>query len=123
MGRSHTDEHHDGGIELSVKLDEPSLEPFPWDVDGNSVPIEIEEAYSGKAWANTLFHHYSDWMPGTMFVMQNGLLAFVWKESREVLTMQQMDLQELLKKGKRVPTRPSIANFRYLTYSNLNVFT
>lgn len=40
MGSSHTDEHHDGGIELSVKLDEPSLEPFPLDVDGNSVPIE-----------------------------------------------------------------------------------
>lgn len=109
--------HCYGGCELFVaKIDDPVLEPFPWDVDG----IEIKNAYNGEGYgANFFYDHYAYAFDneneiGSLFVMENGLLAFVWKENREVLTLQRLDLHELLKKGKRVAGPPSINNFSYV---------
>ncbi|XXG87095.1 hypothetical protein AAC387_Pa11g1869 [Persea americana] len=115
--------HPNGSAMFIVKVDEPSLEPFPWDTDGNSVRIEIKNAYNGEGIANGYGFRYPGSKPGSLFVTQNGLLAFVWKESRAVLTLQRLNLQELLKKGERVPALPPIANFSYLTKSYSNVFT
>ncbi|KAE8707233.1 F-box protein [Hibiscus syriacus] len=95
--------HPNGSAMFIVNIDEPSLDPFPWDSDADHI------LYPGSK-------------PGSLFVIQNGLLAFIWKESRSVLTLQRLSLQDLLKKGEQVPALPPIANFSYLTKSYSNVF-
>lgn len=114
--------HPNGSAMFIVNLDEPSSEPFPWDSDGDFEPLDITCAYTGEGIANGYGFRYPGSKPGSLFVIQGGLLAFIWKESRTVLTMQRLDLQELLKKGERVPALPPTANFAYLTKSYSNVF-
>lgn len=113
--------HPNGSAMFSVKINEPSLEPFPWDTENGSSTI-VEKAYTGEGIANGYGFRYPGSKPGSLYVIQNGLLAFVWKESRVVLTLQRLNLQMLLKKGERVPALPPIANFSYLTKSYSNVF-
>ncbi|KAK3211444.1 hypothetical protein Dsin_016150 [Dipteronia sinensis] len=114
--------HPNGSAMFIVNIDEPSLEPFPWDTDADSLPVNMKHAYMGEGIANGYGFRYPGSKPGSLFVTQNDLLAFIWKESRAVLTLQRLNLQELLKKGERVPALPSIANFSYLTKSYSNVF-
>ncbi|XP_042475717.1 F-box protein At5g39450-like [Macadamia integrifolia] len=114
--------HPNGSAMFIVKVDEPSLDPFPWDTDGDSIPVEVKHAYNGDGIANGYGFRYPGSKPGSLFVIQNEVLAFVWRESRAVLTLQRLDLQELLKKGERVPALPPVANFSYLTKSYSNVF-
>ncbi|KAL8096417.1 F-box protein At5g39450-like [Apium graveolens] len=114
--------HPNGSAMFIVNLDEPSSETFPWDSDGDSEPLNITCAYTGEGIANGYGFRYPGSKPGSLFVIQGGLLAFIWKESRTVLTMQRLNLQELLKKGERVPALPPTANFAYLTKSYSNVF-
>ncbi|OMO56143.1 hypothetical protein COLO4_35769 [Corchorus olitorius] len=110
--------HPNGSAMFVVNIDEPSMDPFPWDKDADSQPVSVEHAFMGEGIANGYGFRY----PGSLFIIQNGLLAFIWKESRAVLTLQRLDLQQLLKKGERVPALPPIANFSYLTKSYSNVF-
>ncbi|KAL4183787.1 hypothetical protein AMTRI_Chr11g100030 [Amborella trichopoda] len=114
--------HPNGSPMFIVKANEPSFDPFPWQTYGDSLSVEIVQAYSGEGIANGYGFRYPGSKPGTLFVTQNGLLAFVWKESNAVLTLQRLDLQSLLRKGERVPALPPIANFAYLTKSYSNVF-
>ncbi|KAL5755409.1 hypothetical protein ACOSP7_023629 [Xanthoceras sorbifolium] len=114
--------HPNGSAMFIVNFDEPSLEPFPWDTDADSLPVNVKHAYMGEGIANGYGFRYPGSKPGSLFVTQNDLLAFIWKESRAVLTLQRLNLQELLKKGDRVPALPPIANFSYLTKSYSNVF-
>ncbi|KAA8547072.1 hypothetical protein F0562_003501 [Nyssa sinensis] len=114
--------HPNGSAMFIVNIDEPSLDPFPWDTDGNSLPVEVKHAFMGEGIANGYGFRYPGSKPGSLFVIQEGLLAFIWKESRAVLTLQRLNLQELLKKGERVPALPPIVNFSYLTKSYSNVF-
>ncbi|KAJ4951645.1 hypothetical protein NE237_028477 [Protea cynaroides] len=114
--------HPNGSAMFIVKVDEPSVDPFPWDTDGNSIPVEVKHAYNGEGIANGYGFRYPGSKPGSLFVIQNELLAFIWKESKAVLTLQRLDLRELLKKGERVPALPPVANFSYLTKSYSNVF-
>lgn len=114
--------HPNGSAMFVVDLDEPSQDPFPWDVDADSTPVSVKHAFSGEGIANGYGFRYPGSKPGSLYVTQNGLLAFIWKESRAVLTMQRLNLQELLKKGEQVPALPPIANFSYLTKSYSNVF-
>ncbi|XP_042487417.1 F-box protein At5g39450-like [Macadamia integrifolia] len=114
--------HPNGSAMFIVKVDEPSLDSFPWDTDGDSVPVEVKHAYNGEGIANGYGFRYPGAKPGSLFVIQNELLAFIWKESQAVLTLQRLDLQELIKKGERVPVLPPVANFSYLTKSYSNVF-
>ncbi|KAJ6733647.1 F-BOX PROTEIN FAMILY-LIKE [Salix koriyanagi] len=114
--------HPNGSAMFIVNIDEPSQDPFPWDVDANSIPLTIEHAFAGKGIANGYGFRYPGSKPGSLYVIQNGLLAFVWKESRAVLNLQRLNLQELLKKGERVPALPPGANFTYSTRSYTNVF-
>ncbi|XP_011022893.1 PREDICTED: F-box protein At5g39450-like [Populus euphratica] len=114
--------HPNGSAMFVVNIDEPSQDPFPWDVDANSFPLTIKHAFAGEGIANGYGFRYPGSKPGSLFVIQNGLLAFVWKESRAVLNMQRLNLQELLKKGERVPALPPSDNFSYLTKSYSNVF-
>ncbi|XP_020538069.1 F-box protein At5g39450 isoform X2 [Jatropha curcas] len=88
----------------------------------DSTPVSVKHAFAGEGIANGYGFRYPGSKPGSLFVIQNGLLAFIWKESRAVLTMQRLNLQELLKKGEQVPALPPIANFSYLTKSYSNVF-
>jgi hypothetical protein len=114
--------HPNGSAMFIVNMDEPSLEPFPWDSDVDSPPVNVKQAFMGEGIANGYGFRYPGAKPGSLFAFQNGLLAFIWKESRAVLTLQRLNLQELLKKGERVPALPPIANFSYLTRSYSNVF-
>ncbi|XP_058089841.1 F-box protein At5g39450 [Magnolia sinica] len=114
--------HPNGSAMFIVKVDEPSSDPFPWDVDGDSVRVEIKQAYHGEGIANGYGFRYPGSKPGALFVTQNGLLAFVWNETKAVLTLQRLNLQNLLKRGERVPALSAIFNFSYLTKSHSNVF-
>ncbi|KAI4313118.1 hypothetical protein L6164_026126 [Bauhinia variegata] len=115
--------HPNGSAMFIVNINESSSEPFPWDTDADSFHINIKHAFVGEGIANGYGFRYPGSKPGSLFVFQNDLLAFIWKESRAVLTLQRLDLQELLKKGERIPALPPIANFSYLTKSYSNVFT
>uniref|UniRef100_A0A2P2LUS7 Uncharacterized protein MANES_12G158800 n=1 Tax=Rhizophora mucronata TaxID=61149 RepID=A0A2P2LUS7_RHIMU len=114
--------HPNGSAMFIVNIDEPSQDPFPWSADGDSTPVIVKHAFAGEGIANGYGFRYPNSKPGSLFVLQTGVLAFIWKESSAVLTMQRLNLQELLKKGERVPALPPIANFSYLTKSYSNVF-
>ena len=114
--------HPNGSAMFIVNIDEPSLDPFPFETDADSLPVNVKHAFIGEGIANGYGFRYPGSKPGSLFVFQNGLLAFIWKESRAILTLQRLNLQELLKKGERVPPLPPIANFSYLTKSYSNVF-
>ncbi|XP_050205372.1 F-box protein At5g39450 [Mercurialis annua] len=115
--------HPNGSAMFIVNIEEEgSQDPFPWDVDADSNPVIVKHVFAGEGIANGYGFRYPGSKPGSLFVIQNGILAFIWKESRVVLTMQRLNLQELLKKGDRVPALPPITNFSYLTKSYSNVF-
>ncbi|XP_028084734.1 F-box protein At5g39450 isoform X1 [Camellia sinensis] len=114
--------HPNGSAMFIVNINEPSLEPFPWATNGDSLPVDVNHTFAGEGIANGYGFRYPGSKPGSLFVIQGGLLAFIWKESRAVLTLQRLNLPELLKKGERVPALPPIANFSYLTKSYSNVF-
>ncbi|KAJ6798425.1 F-box protein-like isoform X1 [Iris pallida] len=114
--------HPNGSAMFIVKVNEPSADLFPWEMDGEGARVEVKHSFSGEGIANGDGFRYPGSKPGSLFEIHNGLLAFVWKESKSVLTLQRLDLEELLKKGERVPPLPPIANFAYLTKSYSNVF-
>ena len=114
--------HPNGSAMFMVNIDEPSHDQFPWETDADSAPVYVRHAFVGEGIANGYGFRYPGSKPGSLFVFQNGHLAFIWKESRAVLTLQRLNLQELLKKGEKVPALHPIANFSYLTKSYSNVF-
>ncbi|XP_050898407.1 F-box protein At5g39450 [Lathyrus oleraceus] len=116
--------HPNGSAMFTVNINEPSLDPFPSKTGRDSSSMNnIEHAFTGEGIANGYGFKYPGSKSGSLFVFQNGDLAFVWKESRDVLTLRRLNLQELLKKGKRIRSLPPIDNFSYLMKSCLNVFT
>ncbi|PON71883.1 F-box domain containing protein [Parasponia andersonii] len=114
--------HPNGSAMFMVNIDEASQDPFPWDMDADSLPVNVKHAFLGEGIANGYGFRYPGSKPGFLFVFENGHLAFIWKESRAVLTLQRLNLQELLRKGEKVPALPPSANFSYLTKSYSNVF-
>ncbi|XVE83385.1 hypothetical protein DITRI_Ditri16bG0084900 [Diplodiscus trichospermus] len=80
--------HPNGYAIFIVKIDEPSLDSFPWDIDADSDPVNIKNALMREGIANGYGFRYSGSKPGSLFIIQNGLLAFIWKESRAILTLQ-----------------------------------
>jgi len=114
--------HPNGSAMFIARVNEDSSESFPWETDRDATPVEISHAYQGEGIANGYGFRYPGSKPGDLFVSRKGFLAFVWRESKAVLTLQRMDLQTLLKKGERVAALPPIANFAYLTKSYSNVF-
>ncbi|KAJ1387804.1 F-box-like domain superfamily [Sesbania bispinosa] len=115
--------HPNGSAMFAVNMNVPSSEPFPWETDTDSFSMNIEHAFMGEGIANGYGFRYPGLKSGSLFVFQNGILAFNWKESRNVLTLQRLNLQELLKKGERIPSLPPMNNFAYLTKSYSNVYT
>lgn len=114
--------HPNGSAMFIANINEPSSEPFPWNTDADSMPVNIKHVYTGEGIASGYGFRYPGSKPGSLFVFHNGVIAFIWKETRAVLTLQRLNLQELLKKGERIPSLPPIANFSYLTKSYSNVF-
>ncbi|XP_039121325.1 LOW QUALITY PROTEIN: F-box protein At5g39450-like [Dioscorea cayenensis subsp. rotundata] len=114
--------HPNGSAMFIVKVGEPAVDPFPWVKDGDSHQVEVKHAYKGEGIANGYGFRYPGSKPGSLFVTHNGLIAFVWRDTKVVLTLERLNLEELLKKGERVPALPPIANFAYLTKSYSNVF-
>ncbi|KAI3904768.1 hypothetical protein MKW92_032708 [Papaver armeniacum] len=108
---------------FTVKVDELSMDPFPLDIDVDFATSDIKHTYVGEGIADGYSFRYPGFKPGSLFAIQDGRLAFVWKESRAVLTLQRFNLQELLKKGRRVPALPPTLNFTYLTKWHSNAFT
>lgn len=114
--------HPNGSAMFIVNIDEPSTDTFPWETNGDLDLLEIKHAFSGEGIANGYGFRYPGSKPGSLFVIQDDLLAFLWKESRAVLTLQRLDLQSLLRKGEQVPALSPVSNFSYLTRSYSNVF-
>ncbi|KAL5715677.1 hypothetical protein ACHQM5_017464 [Ranunculus cassubicifolius] len=115
--------HPNGSAMFVVKIDDLSSDPFPWNNGCVSLPVDVKHAFNGEGIANGYGFRYPGSKPGSLYVIQDGLIAFVWKESRVVLALQRLNLQQLLKKGERVLALPPIVNFAYLTKSYSNVFT
>ncbi|KAL6857089.1 hypothetical protein ACP4OV_018471 [Aristida adscensionis] len=115
--------HPNGSSMFIARMSEPSAEAFPWKNDGESCNVDIQRSFAGEGIANGYGFRYPGSKPGSLFVLQDGQLAFVWRETRAVLTLQRLDLEELLKNGERVPALQPISNFVYLTKSYSNVFT
>ncbi|KAH9618744.1 hypothetical protein KSS87_020604 [Heliosperma pusillum] len=114
--------HPNGSAMFIVNVAEPSTESFPWNSGEDSTAVGVKEAFSGEGIAHGYGFRYPGSKPGSLFVLEDGVLAFLWKETRSVLTLKRLHLEELLKKGERVPALPPIANFSYLTKSCSNVF-
>ena len=120
---THYGLHPNGSAMFIVDVNEPSSDPFPWDINKDSLSVDIKHVFTGEGISTGYGFRYPGSKPGSLFVFQNGVLAFVWKDTRAVLTLQRLDLQDLLKKGERIPSLPPINNFSYLTKSYSNVFT
>lgn len=115
--------HPNGSAMFTVNITQPSMDTFPWDTDGDSNPIYVKHSFVGEGIANGYGFRYPGSKPGSLFVLQNGLLGFIWRESRAVLTLQRLNLPELLRKGERVPPLSPVSNFAYLTKTYSNVFS
>ncbi|XP_026421001.1 F-box protein At5g39450-like [Papaver somniferum] len=109
-----------GSTMFTVKVNDLSADPFPLETDGEFSTLDIIHTYAGEGLAEGDSFQDPGSKPGSLFVNQNGLLAFVWKETRAVLTLQRINLLDLLRKGKRVPALPPTLNFTFQTqwYSN-----
>lgn len=114
--------HPNGSAMFIVNIDEPSTDTFPWETNGDLDLLEIKHAFAGEGIANGYGFRYPGSKPGSLFVIQDNLLAFLWKESRAVLILQRLNLQSLLKKGEQVPALSPVSNFSYLTRSYSNVY-
>ena len=119
---AHNVLHPNGSPMFTVNVDEPSLEAFPWHVDRDGAPVDIVKSYQGEGIANGYGFRHPSSKPGDLFVESKGLLAFVWRESQNVLTLQRLNLQDLLEKGDRVAALAPITNYAYLVKSLSNAF-
>ncbi|CAE6205247.1 unnamed protein product [Arabidopsis arenosa] len=112
-----------GSAMFVVKIDRPSLEPFPFDAVGR----DIEDSYMGDGIADGYGFRYPGSKPGSLFVISSDLLAFVWQETKNVITLQRLNLAEILKKGLGSCVPPlsptNNFNFTYMKRSFGNVFT
>ncbi|PIN11021.1 hypothetical protein CDL12_16391 [Handroanthus impetiginosus] len=115
--------HPNGSAMFIVDIDQPSMDTFPWDTDEESNHIDVQKSFMGEGIANGYGFRYPGSKPGSLFVIQNGMLVFIWKESRAVLTLRRLNLTELLRKGERVPSLSPVSNFAYLTKTYSNVFS
>lgn len=114
--------HPNGSPMFTANVDEPSSQGFPWQTDREGEQVDILHAYQGEGIANGYGFRYPSSKPGDLFVERKGLLAFVWRESQNVLTLQRLNLQVLLERGDRVAALAPIANYAYLIKSLSNVF-
>ncbi|XP_024400582.1 F-box protein At5g39450 isoform X2 [Physcomitrium patens] len=114
--------HPNGSAMFTAKINEPSSEEFPFDINSEGSVLDIVQTWQGEGIANGYGFRYPGSKPGDLFEFRTGELAFVWRESRTVLSLQRIDLQSLLEKGEKVAALPPISNFAYLTKSYSNVF-
>ncbi|XP_060199085.1 F-box protein At5g39450-like isoform X2 [Lycium barbarum] len=110
--------HPNGSAMFIVNIEEPSNDLFPWCTDEH----DSKHAFTGEGIANGYGFRYPGSKPGSLFVIDDKMLAFIWKESKAVLTLQRLDLQEVLSKGERIHALSPVSNFAYLTRSYSNVF-
>ncbi|KAJ0230837.1 F-box protein [Hirschfeldia incana] len=90
--------HPNGSAMFVVKIGSPTTaEIFPFDVGEEEYGFEC--CYTGEGIAKGYGFRYPGYKPGSLFVTSKGLLMFVWKETKTVLTLQRLNLEELLKKG------------------------
>lgn len=115
--------HPNGSSMFIARMFEASTETFPWQTDRESRNVDVERGFAGEGIANGYGFRYPGSKPGSLFALQGGQLAFVWRETGAVLTLHRLSLEELLKKGERVPALQPVPNFAYLTKSYSNVFT
>ncbi|KAL3813132.1 hypothetical protein ACJIZ3_014400 [Penstemon smallii] len=115
--------HPNGSAMFIVNTAHPSTDSFPWDTDEDTNPVYVRQSFMGEGITNGYGFRYPGSKPGSLFVIRDGLLVFVWKESRSVLTLRRLDLTELLKRGERVPPLSPVSNFAYLMKTYSNVFS
>ncbi|KAJ4772552.1 F-box protein family-like [Rhynchospora pubera] len=109
--------HPNGSSMFIANMEEPSTDVFPWEME-----ISVNCGFTGEGISSGYGFRYPGSKPGSLFSLRNGLLAFVWRESKAVLTLERIDLSEMVAKGEQVPALPAVSNFTYLTKSYSNVF-
>ncbi|KAL2645065.1 hypothetical protein R1flu_012652 [Riccia fluitans] len=119
---THHASYPNGSIMFTAKVDEFSSEPFPWETGRDGLRVDILNKFHGEGIASGYGFRYPGSKPGALFVQGDGVLSFVWRESKAVLSIERLDLKGLLEIGERGPALPHIANFAYLTPSYSNVF-
>ncbi|OMO56037.1 Snf7 [Corchorus olitorius] len=62
--------HPNGSAMFIVNIDEPSMDPFPWDKDADSQPVNVEHAFMGEGIANGYGFRYPGSKPGSLFIIQ-----------------------------------------------------
>ncbi|KAL6521499.1 hypothetical protein OROGR_018068 [Orobanche gracilis] len=113
-----------GSAMFVANIAQPSTDIlFPLGSDEGSDHIDVKQSFIGEGIANGYGFRYPGSKPGTLFIIENGLLVFIWKESMAVLTLQRLNLTDLLMKGERAPSMAPVSNFAYLTKTYSNVFS
>ncbi|KAL1213802.1 putative F-box protein [Cardamine amara subsp. amara] len=109
-----------GSAMFVINIDTPSFEPFPFDADGRV----FEHSYKGEGITEGYGFRYPGSKPGSLFVISNDLIAFVWLDTKTVITLQRLNLEKILKKGlgSCVTPLPPTNNFTYMKRSYSNVF-
>lgn len=110
--------HPNGSSMFIAKMEEPSTDTFPWEME-----MRVSCTFSGEGISSGYGFRYPGSKPGSLFSLCNGLLAFVWRESKAVLALERINLSEMVTQGEQVPALPAVSNFTYLTKSYSNVFT
>ncbi|KAK9691961.1 hypothetical protein RND81_09G231800 [Saponaria officinalis] len=114
-----------GSAVFTVNVDKPSTESFPWSSGADSLSVGVTQAFTGFGDGDGYGFGRAGSTPGSLFVLEDGVLAFVWTETGSVVTLQRVNLDEVLRNGQRVPPLPPVNNFSYLysVYSSYpNVF-
>ncbi|KAL1193354.1 putative F-box protein [Cardamine amara subsp. amara] len=113
-------QYPNGSAMFVVNIDTPSFEPFPFDADRR----DFEHSYKGEGITDGYGFRYPGSKPGSLFVMSNDLLAFVWQETKNVITLKRLNLEEKSKTGLSscVTPLPPTKNFTYMKRSYFNVF-
>ncbi|XP_012844454.1 PREDICTED: F-box protein At5g39450-like [Erythranthe guttata] len=110
-------ERPNGSTMFTVDIDLPALELFPCDSEPNPI-----DSFGGEGIVDGNGFRYPGSKPGSLFVLPNGLLVFIYKEWRIMLTLQRLDLAHLLRRDERVYSLPPIFNFVYPTRMYMNPY-
>ncbi|KAL7131911.1 hypothetical protein ABFS83_12G036600 [Erythranthe nasuta] len=109
-----------GSTMFVVNIDEPSMTIFPWNTDKQTNSISVKQSFKGEGISDG--YRYRSIQPGSLFVLENGLIVFLWEHSRDLLTLKRLDLGELLRRGERLPSFPPVLNFAHLTSKYRNIY-
>ncbi|KAJ3681477.1 hypothetical protein LUZ60_015966 [Juncus effusus] len=110
--------HPNGSSMFTAQLEISSEDSFPWETE-----VGVRNGFQGEGISSGYGFRYPGSKPGSLFELESGLIAFVWRESKMVLVLERVELDQVLRsRGERVAALSGVLNFAYLTKSYSNVF-